>query len=92
MHGQPHIRCRASYRNTETVKRCILLVVLCEVRVYVRQTLGDILRDGCICCSVGCIVVYSVSEYDFVRRMVVYVCLRVINTNCAQYQLLSTEQ
>ena len=61
------------------MKRCIWLVILCGVRVYVRRTLSHILRDGCICYIEGCIVVYSVSESDFVRRMVAYVCLRVIN-------------
>jgi hypothetical protein len=28
----------------------------------------------------GCLVVYSVSEFDFVRRVAAYVCLCVINT------------
>jgi len=36
---------------------------------------------GCICYIEGCLVVYSVSESDFVRRGVIYVCLRAINTS-----------
>jgi len=33
----------------------------------------------CICYSEGCLVVYSVLESDFVRRVDAYVCLCVIN-------------
>ena len=60
--------------------------------MYVRQTLRHYLRDGCICYTEGCLVVYSVSKSDFVRRVVAYACLRVINTNTGQHQLLSTDQ
>jgi len=60
--------------------------------VYVRQTPRHYLRDGCICYTEGRIVVYSVSESDFVRRVAANVCLYVINTNAVQHQLLSTDQ
>ena len=48
--------------------------------MYVRQTPRHYLRDGCICYTEGRIVVYSVSESDFVRRVVAYMCLRVSST------------
>ena len=59
-----------------------MFVKLC-VTIYkmdVSVTLKDVL------------VVYSESESDFVRRVVAYVCLREINTNTVQHQLLSTDQ
>jgi hypothetical protein len=38
------------------------------------------LRDGCICYTEGCPVVYSLTESYFLRRAAAYSCLRVINT------------
>jgi len=57
--------------------------VLLSTCIY-RQTQRHILRDGCICYIEGCLVVYTVSESDFVRKVVVYVCSRVIYT-CHKY-------
>jgi hypothetical protein len=42
--------------------------------------LRHFLRDGYICYIEGCLVVYPVSESDFVRRAVAYPRLRVTNT------------
>ena len=42
--------------------------------------LRHLVRDGCICYIERCLVVYCVSESDFVRRAFAYLCLRVINT------------
>jgi len=46
--------------------------------VNVRQTLLHFLQDGCVCYFEGYLVVYPVSEFDFVRGVVAYVCLCVI--------------
>jgi hypothetical protein len=53
--------------------------VLLGTRIYSSYS-ATLLRDGCICYIEGCLVVYSVSESGFIRRVVACVCLRVINT------------
>jgi hypothetical protein len=54
-------------------------VKFCYVPVYVGQILRPFLKDDSTCYIEGCLVIYSVSEFDFVRRVAAYVCLCVIN-------------
>jgi hypothetical protein len=59
---------------------------ICYLCMYIHQTLQQFLQDGCICYVEGCLVAYSISESDLIRRAVAYVCLHVIDTCYTQNQ------
>jgi hypothetical protein len=68
-------------------------IILSVIRVYQSANKSVCYNDtgwkfkinGCICYIEGCLVVYSVTESHFVRRIVAYVSLCVINT-CHEYK------
>jgi len=52
--------------------------------MFVKLCVTFYVMDVSVTLKEGCLVVYSVSESDFIYRVVAYMCLRVSNT-CDKY-------